>query len=84
MYMYTYIYIYIYIYIYTYIYIYICIYQIYIKISILLLHINCLNTEQFDCADSSFYDPHHKHIITGDLQITKNNKLRELLTKGPT
>ena len=43
----------------------------------------CLNTEQCDCADCSFCDPHHKYIITGDLRIIKNNKLRKLLTKGP-
>ena len=44
----------------------------------------CLNTDQCHCAISSFWDPHHhKHTITGDLRILKNNKLRELLTKGP-
>ena len=41
-----------------------------------------LNTDQCDCADSSSCDPHHKHIITGDLQIIKNGKLRKLLTNG--
>ena len=41
-----------------------------------------LNTDQCDCADSSTCDPHHKHIITGDLQIIKNGKLRKLLTNG--
>ena len=25
----------------------------------------CLSTYQCDCADSSFSDPHYKHIITG-------------------
>ena len=35
------------------------------------------------CADSSFIDAHHGHIITGDLRIVENNKLRKLLTKGP-
>ena len=44
----------------------------------------CLNTDYCDCADSSFYDPDHKHIITGDLQIIKNNKLRKLLKMGQT
>ena len=43
----------------------------------------CLSTDQCHCADSSFCDPHHKHIITGDLRITKINKLSKLLTKGP-
>ena len=28
-------------------------------------------------------DPHHKHIITGDLKMVKNKKLRELLSRGP-
>ena len=28
-----------------------------------------LYTNQCDCADSSFCDPHHKHIITGDLRV---------------
>ena len=35
------------------------------------------------CAGSSFIDTHHGHIITGDLRIVENNKLRKLLTKGP-
>ena len=43
----------------------------------------CLITDQNDCAKSSLCDPQHKHIITGNLQISKNNKLRILLTKGP-
>ena len=40
-----------------------------------------LNTDQYEYADSFFYDPHHKHIITRDLRLIQN-KLR-LLTKGP-
>ena len=35
------------------------------------------------CADSSFVDAHHGHIITGDLSIVQNKKLRKLLVKGP-
>ena len=35
------------------------------------------------CADSPFKDSHHGHIITGDLKIVQNNKLRKLLVKGP-
>ena len=35
-----------------------------------------------DCDSSDFTDPHHKHIITGDLRIVQNPKLRKLLTKG--
>ena len=35
------------------------------------------------CTDSPYCDPQHGHIITGNLQIIQNNKLRKLLTKGP-
>ena len=42
-----------------------------------------LNTQSCDCQNSNFCDPHHKHIITGDLRIIENAKLRKLLTKGP-
>ena len=35
------------------------------------------------CTDSPCCDPQHGHIITGNLQIIQNNKLRKLLTKGP-
>ena len=42
-----------------------------------------LNTDTCDCEQSSFCNPDHKHIITGDLRIVENNKLRKLLTKGP-
>ena len=44
---------------------------------------SCLNTNQRDCADSFFCNSHHKHIITGDLQIIENKRLRKFLTKGP-
>ena len=36
-----------------------------------------------NCADSPFVDKHHGHIITGDLRLIKNNKLRKLFAKGP-
>ena len=36
-----------------------------------------------DCKDSKFCDPHHGHIVTGDLRFIKNKKLRSLLRKGP-
>ena len=35
------------------------------------------------CSDSEFRDNHHNHIITGDLSIVQNDKLRHLLAKGP-
>ena len=36
-----------------------------------------------NCANSSFLDDHHGHIITGDLRIIQNNKLRKIISKGP-
>ena len=41
------------------------------------------NAGECNCLESNFCDPHHKHIITGDLRIVQNSKLRKLLTKGP-
>ena len=35
-----------------------------------------------NCTSSKFIDPHHQHIITGDLSIIENTKLRLLLSKG--
>ena len=35
------------------------------------------------CNNSPFVDRYHKHIVTGDLQIIKNNALRKLFIKGP-
>ena len=34
------------------------------------------------CIESPFCDSHHKHILTRDLRIIKNSKLRKLLSKG--
>ena len=36
-----------------------------------------------DCNDSEYKDTHHNHIITGDLHIVRNDKLRDLFAKGP-
>ena len=36
-----------------------------------------------DCDHSTFTDAHHDHIITGDLNIVDNDKLRKLISKGP-
>ena len=36
-----------------------------------------------DCQSSEFCDPHHKHIVSGDLRVVSNQKLRKLLSKGP-
>ena len=35
------------------------------------------------CNNSHFVDKYHKHIVTGDLQIIKNNASRKLFIKGP-
>ena len=35
------------------------------------------------CSDSTFCDPYHQHIVTGDLSIVENSKLRKLFSKGP-
>ena len=35
------------------------------------------------CNNSPFTDRHHKHIVTGDLRIIRNNALRKLFIKGP-
>ena len=35
------------------------------------------------CAESPYVDGDHGHIITGDIRIIQNNKLRKLLVKGP-
>ena len=36
-----------------------------------------------NCEDSPYKDSEHGHIVTGDLRIVRNNKLRKLITKGP-
>ena len=47
----------------------------------------CLNKDSVPCPcknyDHKFIDPSCKHILTGDLSIIKNNKLRKLICKGP-
>ena len=35
------------------------------------------------CASSPFIDKDHQHIITGDLRIVENTRLRKLLSRGP-
>ena len=41
------------------------------------------NLPECNCTDSQFCDPAHGHIVTGNLNIIENNKLRKLLSKGP-
>ena len=36
-----------------------------------------------DCHDSEFVNEHHQHVVTGDLRIIQNGKLRKLISKGP-
>ena len=41
------------------------------------------NPETCQCKESKFsYEP-HGHVITGDLRVIENAKLRELVAKGP-
>ena len=41
------------------------------------------NPQTYQCKESKFcYEP-HGHVITGDLRVIENAKLRELVTKGP-
>ena len=35
-----------------------------------------------DCEESPFKDPYHGHVITGDLSIIKNDRLKKLISKG--
>ena len=36
-----------------------------------------------NCTTSPLTDPNHGHIVTGDIRIVQNNKLRKLLCKVP-
>ena len=35
-----------------------------------------------ECSISPSCDPHHKHIVTGDLRVIEHNKLRKLFSRG--
>ena len=41
------------------------------------------NSLPCQCTNSPFIDKDHGHILTGNLSIVKNNKLRKILSKGP-
>ena len=43
----------------------------------------CKSLKACECESSTFCDNDHGHVITGDLRIVKNSKLRKLFTKGP-
>ena len=46
-------------------------------------HNDDLKNMQCSCSESTFIDKDHGHVITGDLMIIKNKKLRQLFQKGP-
>ena len=41
------------------------------------------NPQTFQCKESKFSYELHGHVITGDLRVIENAKLRELVAKGP-
>ena len=41
------------------------------------------NLLECECVESEFCDQHHQHIVTGDLRVIQNKKLRSLISKGP-
>ena len=45
-------------------------------------HFN-VNSTRCSCSSSSFKDPHHGHIVTGDLSIIQNSDLQFLFSQGP-
>ena len=51
------------------------------------LDLFCRNNKSIPCHckkyDPMFVDTNAKHVLTGNLNIIKNNKLRKLLSKGP-
>ena len=42
-----------------------------------------MNNLSCNCTTSPFTDPNHGHVVTGEIRIFRNNKLRKLLCKGP-
>ena len=42
-----------------------------------------MNKLPCNCTTSPFTDANHGHIVSGDIRIVQNNKLRKLLCKGP-
>ena len=41
-----------------------------------------MNNLPYNCTTSPFTDPNHGHIVTGDIRIVQNNKLKKPLCKG--
>ena len=56
-------------------------------VSELDLDVFCKNNDSINCCcsqyDDKFLNKDRNHILTGNLQIVKNNKLRKLFSKGP-
>ena len=46
-------------------------------------NLHFLDDMNCNCSESSFCDPYHKHVITGNLNIVQHNALKKLLSKGP-
>jgi hypothetical protein len=44
----------------------------------------CATNQSCDCSKSPFMDPSHGHVMTGNLNVVANRKLRVLLSKGPS
>ena len=60
------------------------IYNIYVCMYVFMYDIlDNMNNLPCNCTTSPFTDPNHRHIVTGDIRIVQNNKLRKLLCKGP-
>ena len=41
------------------------------------------NPQTFQCKKSKFFYEPHRHVVTGDLRVIENAKLREPVAKGP-
>ena len=49
------------------------------------LTLNSVSSSLFPCtcSESEYSDPPHGHVVTGDLRVIENSKLRKLFSKGP-
>ena len=41
------------------------------------------NLNVCNCSKSAFCDPHHGHIVTGNMKVIENKQLRDLMCLGP-
>ena len=41
------------------------------------------NSNTCECSKSVFCDPHHGHVVCGNLKIIENRQLRKLMCFGP-